>query len=810
MGHSDYDYEGVAQQIADGEVVIRPEVFGCITFNLKTGKVVYLAPETAAERAWILKQCNIDFLPTTPFLSAPEVAYWTSTYRCNYRCNGCYVLDRDVSTELPTPTVKRIIADLAANKVFTFACLHPRETVLQYDRDNYSITSRYLDELKENTWIIGSNGKPCKVKRIIVKVSDEKTYEIMINGRRKIRATENHQIPTSRGLLQVKNLKKGDELKINYDIDVDEITEVDLTKVLDHHKIKYRVNEAGKIVKKGVKYRIPTKIKVTPAFARLCGYYTSEGDLRSFSFNRNETEMHEEVVKDFKDIFDVTLKRRETGESGVSLAHSHEFATNLVFNLGMGLGKGSRNKGVGCVWKFSKANIIEYLRGCFNGDGHLRARSRSRKGRIDETISIGYKTASKSLQEGLRFLLEARLGIFCSSSEGMNPERHINGRRLPKTKYFTITIYGKDNSQPLIERLNLMNNYPNFRVIYDKIGTKKFSSQKFLSKKIVIREIKEIEKPKNVIDIVVDNDDRLFTINGNLLVHNCGGGEPFLRADLFEIAQFCRDHGIMPSVVTNGSRMTGHYATRCTVFGQVNVSIDGVGAHYQRVRGVDGFYLADRAVRLLLQHDNRVGVNFVVSELNVHHLPAFLEYVTALRELGNLQEVNLILFKAFGRGEAIPEIVLSKDRINALVSMVDRIKRRDPTTPIRFFECCTNVLAPDFHPLELTGVFPSRSCWAGYASLCIGVQGAVSPCSYTQHFPHGIGNITQTPLVEIWRSPKMMAVRRGHLHGQCETCKASCRGVCQFIPDGLIDCKFHDGSRSASPRDPPQKGEIPL
>lgn len=269
-----------------------------------------------------------------------------------------------------------------------------------------------------------------------------------------------------------------------------------------------------------------------------------------------------------------------------------------------------------------------------------------------------------------------------------------------------------------------------------------------------------------------------------------GGGEPFLRSDLFEIAQFSRTHGVLPTVVTNGSLIMNAIAKQCNVFGQINVSIDGTRDYYLRARGVDGFASADRAVRLLLIAGNRVGINFVASERNVDNLTAFLAYTQSLQSLGNLCEINMILFKPFGRGEPLDKLVLTPSHVQQIVAQVSRLQRALPHFPVRFLEYCTNVTPPYKPSVTL---LPSRSCMAGHLSLCVGVDGELSPCSYTQHIPHHIGNVTQHPLQTLWHSPYLQKFRRGHLHSPCETCQGQshCRGVCQFIPEQMIQCKFY-------------------
>lgn len=125
-----------------------------------------------------------------------------------------------------------------------------------------------------------------------------------------------------------------------------------------------------------------------------------------------------------------------------------------------------------------------------------------------------------------------------------------------------------------------------------------------------------------------------------------GGGEAMDLDYLFEVASHARQVGILPNLTTAGLNMTPELAERCKVFGQINVSIDGVGARYAEHRGFDGFRHARRALELLRAVKKEVGINTVVSRTTYPHLD---EVVGLAREL-RLSEVELLRFKPAGRG----------------------------------------------------------------------------------------------------------------------------------------------------------------
>src|SRR5438552_2365282 len=68
-----------------------------------------------------------------------------------------------------------------------------------------------------------------------------------------------------------------------------------------------------------------------------------------------------------------------------------------------------------------------------------------------------------------------------------------------------------------------------------------------------------------------------------------GGGEALALASLCAVAGHARARGITPNLTTSGLGLEQTSARKCAVFGQINVSVGGVGAAYEKARGFDGF-----------------------------------------------------------------------------------------------------------------------------------------------------------------------------------------------------------------------------
>jgi radical SAM protein with 4Fe4S-binding SPASM domain len=130
-----------------------------------------------------------------------------------------------------------------------------------------------------------------------------------------------------------------------------------------------------------------------------------------------------------------------------------------------------------------------------------------------------------------------------------------------------------------------------------------------------------------------------------------GGGEALDLEYLFAVAAYARERGITPNLTTSGLGLTESAARDCAVFGQINVSVDGIGAAYERARGFDGFHHAERALRLLRAVKREVGVNCVVSRTSFDALDGVARLVHEL----DLNELELLRFKPVGRGASLDE-----------------------------------------------------------------------------------------------------------------------------------------------------------
>jgi radical SAM protein with 4Fe4S-binding SPASM domain len=128
-----------------------------------------------------------------------------------------------------------------------------------------------------------------------------------------------------------------------------------------------------------------------------------------------------------------------------------------------------------------------------------------------------------------------------------------------------------------------------------------------------------------------------------------GGGESATLPWLGEIVEHARARGLVPNLTTSGLYDDATLARLVAIaprFGQINVSLDGVGATYEKVRGLDGFARADRALVALRRASSEVGINTVLTRESFADLPALFAHA---RRRG-VSQVELLRYKPAGRG----------------------------------------------------------------------------------------------------------------------------------------------------------------
>lgn len=262
-----------------------------------------------------------------------------------------------------------------------------------------------------------------------------------------------------------------------------------------------------------------------------------------------------------------------------------------------------------------------------------------------------------------------------------------------------------------------------------------------------------------------------------------GGGEAALREDLPELAAYARSVGLVPTVTTSGVGMTAARAERFTVFAQVNVSHDGVGDVYRRVRGYDGAHLAEHAIALLRAAGVPVGANTLLTRENFGHVETTAAHVEAL----GCVELQLLRLKPSGRGRLeYLERRLDEAQIASFGAVLARLSRTR-TLRVRIdcglvpFLASSGCTTP-----EDVRAFGVMGCEAGRSLLAVRADGRAAPCSFWRSDARVDPLTTDQDLDAAWHDDPTLDAFRGYqaaLPEPCATCnfRASCRGGCRIV-----------------------------
>ena len=205
-----------------------------------------------------------------------------------------------------------------------------------------------------------------------------------------------------------------------------------------------------------------------------------------------------------------------------------------------------------------------------------------------------------------------------------------------------------------------------------------------------------------------------------------GGGEALERSDLFEIAQYARSKGLVPNLTVSGAHINSEIAARMKVFGQVNVSLDGVGNNYGVFRNKDMFDIADNALDFLIEASVPTGINCVIGKNNFDGIEELFMYASQKK----LNDIEFLRFKPSGRG--MENYENQKTTYGQNIALTPVLAKLSSQYGITAKIDCSFVPMLCYHnpPREMLEAMATYGCEAGNVLLGIRSNGLVSGCSF--------------------------------------------------------------------------------
>lgn len=257
--------------------------------------------------------------------------------------------------------------------------------------------------------------------------------------------------------------------------------------------------------------------------------------------------------------------------------------------------------------------------------------------------------------------------------------------------------------------------------------------------------------------------DEMKTLGTEMIILT--GGEPLLRRDIYDIAQYASSQGLWVVMGTNGVLVTDKVAQKmveCGVKG-VAISIDSLDPqkHNSFRGGPNAWELSVRGLDICRANGLQVLVQSTVMAMNYDEIPQLLEFS---REKGAFS-FNLYFLVQTGRGQQMND--LSPAQSEAMLSYL--VDVQDQHRPMLVRSKC----APNFKQISYQkglGGLESGGCMAGTHYCRIMPEGDVTPCPYMTVVA---GNVRRQSFREIWETSPILQQLRDvkQLKGRCGQCE---------------------------------------
>ncbi len=264
------------------------------------------------------------------------------------------------------------------------------------------------------------------------------------------------------------------------------------------------------------------------------------------------------------------------------------------------------------------------------------------------------------------------------------------------------------------------------------------------------------------------------------------GGEPLMREDLPELAEYAVKKGMRAVISTNGTLITPEKARILKKIGlsYVGISLDGLEEIHDHFRGKKGAYKdAMEGIKNCQDAGIKVGLRFTMNKINVKEIPGIFD----LLEEKNIPRVCFYHLVYAGRGSKLIEEDLTHEETRAAVDLImERTKElHDNGKPKEVLTVDNHADGPYVYLrtlkedpekakdiLELLQMNEGNNSGRGFG--CISWDGQVHADQFWRH--HSFGNVQDKPFSEIWTDTSdelmmQLKTKKEHVKGKCKTCK---------------------------------------
>jgi len=256
------------------------------------------------------------------------------------------------------------------------------------------------------------------------------------------------------------------------------------------------------------------------------------------------------------------------------------------------------------------------------------------------------------------------------------------------------------------------------------------------------------------------------------------GGEPLMRADVFDLVRYAGGKGLRCVMAPNGTLVTRDAAREIKASGiaRCSISIDAPDASaHDAFRGVPGAFAASLAG---IENLKSAGVEFQVNTtVTKDNLGSFKQIFSLVESLG-AAAWHIFLLVPTGRAVELGAQVITAEQYEDVLNWFYDFRK---TTSMHLKATC----APHYYRImrqrakaeglkvaqDTFGMDAmTRGCLGGTGFCFISHSGQVQPCGYLDL---DCGQIRETPFPEIWAaSPQFLAFRdQSQYQGKCGVCE---------------------------------------
>ncbi|MDY0162304.1 heme b synthase [Desulfobotulus sp.] len=263
------------------------------------------------------------------------------------------------------------------------------------------------------------------------------------------------------------------------------------------------------------------------------------------------------------------------------------------------------------------------------------------------------------------------------------------------------------------------------------------------------------------------------------------GGEPLMRKDIFEVAQYGTNLGLRMTMAPNGTLVTPETAKRMAEVGirRISISLDGATpAVHDAFRAMPGAFEGSmQGIRNAQAAGIEFQINTTITKKNIEEIPKILDLAVSLGAAAH----HIFLLVPMGRGKEIEEAAIDaaqyEETLNWFYDQRDKV-------PLQLKATCAphyyrilrqrakaegKTISPATHGLDAM----TRGCLGGIGFCFVSHVGEVQPCGFLETL---CGNVKEQSFTEIWKNSKTFLKLRDYdqLSGKCGPCeyKTVCGG----------------------------------